>query len=83
MLVTIDAGDSISFRIKKKKTKVETSLHHCYVLAQLIDAELRYKKKLDEYDKKRKNHQRAIRPRKPILLFNKMYHVVLTEIKKP
>lgn len=82
VLVTIEPPDVITFRVKGKRFRVETSLHHCYVLAQMIHANMRYQEKLKDYKAKKKAGQRAVRPKQPAMVFNKIYSEAIMEAQK-
>lgn len=73
IVVTLVPGDVISFRVKGSRTTTEIYLGHCYVLSQIISADQRFKKKVEEYNAKKKSGRIAKRPKKPFLPYSKMY----------
>lgn len=58
LIVELEPGDMLSFRLKGKRTRYETSLHNCYVLAVANTIEGQYKVKMAE-------HKAGKRSRKP------------------
>ena len=66
VIVELQAGDRISFRLKGKKKRYEVSLHKVFLLAMLQTLEGEYQDKLDIYNMKKKaGYPRLRKPRKP------------------
>ncbi len=74
IIVTLEPGDVLSFRIKGTRQEASVSLAHCYQLAQIVEGEVRYKQKVKEYKEKKKLGYRHLRrPKKMDFPFNKIY----------
>lgn len=73
LVVTLEPGDMITFRPKGNRVSVSVYLGHCMMLAQIIDAEQRYKQAVADYKEAKKLGQRKRRPRKPCLPFSRIY----------
>ena len=54
IIVTLEPGDILSFRIKGTRQEASVSLAHCYQLAQIVECEVRYKEYLKTYKEKKK-----------------------------
>ena len=66
MMVELQAGDSISFRLKGKKTRYEVSLHKVFLVALMQKLNNEYMDKMEEYKlKKSAGYKRLRKPRKP------------------
>jgi len=74
IIVEIQPGDIISFRPKGTQKRVEISLGHCYRLAQIINLELEYQKRMKEYKLKKESGIRVKKPTKPNMYASKIYH---------
>lgn len=72
-IVTLLPGDEISFRAKGSRKTYSIFLGHCMRLAQIMTIESEYKQKLADYTMKKKAGMRAVKPRRPLLPFSKMY----------
>lgn len=68
IIVEIDGGDIIRFRIKGTRQVVETSLHFCYRLAQIRTWEEDYQKRLSEYNRKKKLGYKRMRRPRPVMI---------------
>lgn len=73
IIVALLPGDEIEFRIKGTRRRYSAYLGHCFRLAQILTMESEYKAKMQEYGRKKLNGQRAIKPRRPIMPFSKVY----------
>ncbi len=74
IIVTLEPGDMLSFRIKGTQQEATVSLAHCYQLAQIVEGEMRYKQKVKEYKEKKKlGYQHLRQPKKIDFPFNKIY----------
>lgn len=80
LVVTLEPGDCISFRSKGKRTSHEIYLGHCYMLAQIMSADKRFKEAVDNYKKKKAaGYARLKKPRRPSVPFNKIYFDALNK----
>ena len=80
IILTIEPGDMITFREKGKRTEVSVYAGHAYMLAQIMSEESHYKKKVEEYNKKKKLGYKGLRkPRKAQFPYNKIYFKALTQ----
>lgn len=77
IVITLKAGDLVEFRVKGRRTRVEVSLAHCFVLAQLIDANIRYNEAMKAYAEKKKMGLKARKPKKVAIPVNKIYFKAL------
>lgn len=73
ILVSLLPGDEVEFRIKGTRQRFSVYLGHCFRLAQILTLESQYKDKVKAYQERKKSGARAIRPRKPMLPFSKVY----------
>jgi len=80
MIVTLEPGDMISFRLKGKKTTYTVPLHSCFYLGLMNKMQEEYKDKLDTYNmKKNAGYKRMKKPRKPSwAMFTKRLRDVLS-----
>lgn len=77
IIVTLEAGDVIRFRVKGTRQAVSISLSHCMQLANIVSMEQMYKEALQKYAEKKKTGQRARRPKRPANIFSKIYYKAL------
>lgn len=77
LIVSLEPGDILTFRPKGRKHSVSVYLGHCFMLAQIMDTEHRYKEALEKYNQERKLGLRKRRPKKPTLPFSKVYFQAL------
>lgn len=77
IIVSLEAGDSLSFRVKGERMSYDIGLGHCLVLAKMMTADKIYKKKLEAFNQKKKEGKRAKRPKKPFLPYSKFYYNAL------
>lgn len=79
ILVSLEGGDMLSFRIKGTQQVFKVSLGHALNLAIMITMESQYRVKLDTYKDKvklKKKGQylgRVVKPKRPAMPFNKIY----------
>lgn len=79
VLVSLEGGDMLSFRIKGTQQIYTVSLGHCMNLATMLTMESQYRVKLDIYKDKvklKKKGQylgRVVKPKRPAMPFNKIY----------
>ena len=71
ILVEIDGGDLIRFRIKGTRQEYETSLHYVYRLAQIVTYESIYAAKMKKYELEKKAGMRVRKPKKAIIPLDK------------
>lgn len=71
VIVELEPGDIISFRVKRKKERFSVSLHSVYQLALVTTMKKKYAERLNEYKAKRKAGYRARKPKPPTLPFGK------------
>ena len=81
VIVTLEGGDLISFRAKGTRKSYEIYLGHCFVLAQILQANSDYKKKMELYTIKKKAGMRVKKPKKLFLPFSKMYFDAIEKSK--
>lgn len=75
LLVSLEAGDMLSFRVKAHRNDVSVYLGHCYRLAQILDIDIRYHEALKKYNEKKKaGFKRLKKPRRVMPPFNEMYY---------
>ena len=79
VVVTLEPGDLISFRNKGKKTSYTVSLHNVRTLALMQFILEEHKRKVEEYNRKRKaGYPHLRKPKAPTLeVFSKMYRQAL------
>lgn len=65
VIVTIEAPDMITFRMKGKRLRYTTSLHNCMTLAFVNFLMSNYRERVDLYESKRKAGYKVKRPNKP------------------
>jgi hypothetical protein len=73
IILELEPGDVIRFKVKGTRQFVECSLHSAYTLAQLITYERLYAERLKEYEAKRKSGRRAKRPKRPKMFVDKVF----------
>ena len=71
IIIELEAGDVITFRIKGTRKKATISLGYCFQLAQIVQADRDYSEKMKEYNLKKKAGMRVRRPKKANFPFNK------------
>ena len=77
MIVTLEPGDSISFRAKGKRTSYDVPLQACYNLALIFTVNSWYKKKMAEWKAKKKDGLRCRKPKKISAIFTQAYYEAL------
>ena len=77
IIVTLEPGDTISFRAKGKRTSYEVPLQACYFLALIYTVNANYRERMKVWKEKKKNGQRCRTPRKISAIFNQMYYEAL------
>lgn len=79
MVIEIEPGDEITFRVKGKRTRYTVSLHKVYNLALMAFLQENYNTRLAEYNVKKKyGYKRVRRPKPPNLsIFSKEYLISL------
>jgi hypothetical protein len=77
MVVTLKAGDMLSFRPRGKRKSYEVPLQGCYHMALIFTAHETYKQRLKEYEDKRKLGIRARRPKKVPRIFSERAYQAL------
>ena len=79
MIVEIEPGDTITFRVKGKRTRYTVSLHKVYNLALMQFLLENYKVKLEAYKiNKKYGHKRLRKPKPPNMsMFSKEYLISL------
>jgi len=79
IIITLEAGDSITFRVKGTRQKFTVSLAHCFRLAQLNQTDAIYKAKMAEYKVKRGEGTKRLRkPKRTPIPFSKIYFDALS-----
>lgn len=73
VIVSLLPGDEIEFRAKGTRTAYRVYLGHAFRLAQALSMEEIYRDKVKAYQIKKKAGQRAVKPRRPMIPFNKIY----------
>lgn len=77
LIVTIEPPDMITFRAKGSRRRTSLMIGHCLNLAEVMDAESEYKKRMVTYELKRKAGYRCKRPKKPAAWFARVYYRAL------
>lgn len=79
LIVELEPGDEITFRVKGKKTRYTVSLHKVLNLAIIQKMNDEYKEKLEKYKVNKKyGYKRLRKPRRPSsVIFNKEYSMAL------
>lgn len=80
-MVEVKQGDVLEFRVKGKRRRIEIPLAQCVQLAEIWDAEHKYKEALNLYNAKKALGQRAKRPRKAEFPYNDVYFKALSNVK--
>lgn len=76
VIVTLEPGDLINFRIKRKKLSYEISLHQVINLALMQYLRVNYRDKLKVYETKRKVGYKVRKPVRPSFeAFSKHLHI--------
>ena len=70
IILEICPGDMLVFHGKGLRRKIEISLDHCVVLAEIMSANQSYRKALDEY----KAGKRKRKPKKSQFPYSKIYY---------
>jgi len=80
IMVELEPGDQISFRVKGRKTRYTVSLHKVFMLAFIQFMIEKYNEKLSIYKRKKDvGYKRIKRPKKPpIHLFRKEMQLILS-----
>lgn len=66
MIVTLEPGDMLTFRLKGKKTTYSVPLHSCFYLAMMNKMQEEYTEKMEDYKVKQSaGFKRLKKPRKP------------------
>ena len=77
MIVTLEAGDMLTFRAKGKRFKYTVPIQACYNLALIYTVNQRWKERMRAYNEKRKMGLRTRKPKKLPPIFNqKMYEAL-------
>lgn len=80
ILVTLQPGDELEFRIKGTRRKFSIYLGHAFVLAQAMGAEREYQERMAEYKAKKKaGYKRLRRPRKAHIPVSTFYYKAMNE----
>lgn len=78
LVMTLEPGDVLTFRIKGTRQRASVYIGHCFALATIMEMEARYKQRLDAYNAKKKAGAKGLKPpKKPFNPFSKMYHKAL------
>ena len=78
VIVSLEPGDLLSFRIKGTRDLRTVSLAACFNLGTIMQQEEHYKKQLDAYnDKKKLGAKRIRKPRKPYIPLPTIFFRVL------
>lgn len=79
LIVEIEPGDEVTFRVKGKRTRYTVSLHKAFNLAIMQKMNEEYLVKLEKYRQYKKYGGRRVRkPRRPSMdLFNREYQIAL------
>lgn len=67
ILVTIEGGDMINFRIKGTRLSYETTLHYVYRLAQIVHYDRINQQRQKDYEAKKKVGMKVRKPKKIII----------------
>lgn len=80
LIVSLEPGDMISFREKGLKKSFNCYIGHCYVLAQIMQADQEYKERMKNYEERKKKGAKGLRkPKKAFLPFSKIYFDAVTK----
>jgi hypothetical protein len=80
-IVTLKAGDMLEFRAKGKRFKYSVPLAACYNMALIYTAHEWQRARIERYNERRKNGERAKKPRPLARIFNpKLYEALATRI---
>lgn len=83
IIVSLEAGDMISFRTKGKRSEFRIYLGHCLAMAQLLTWNEQYQQKLKIYNEKKKAGYRNLKkPKRSQAPFNEMYYKILNRAIK-
>ena len=77
IIVTLEPGDTISFRAKGKRTSYEVPLQACYNLALIFTVNFWYKEKMKVWKEKKKMGYRCRKPKKMSAIFSQQYYEAL------
>jgi len=77
LIVTLKGGDMIAFRPKGRKVTYEVPLAACYNMALIYSAHEWYRKRLEEYNRKRKAGLRVRKPKPMARIFSRKYYEAL------
>jgi len=80
-MLEVKPGDVLEFRVKGKHRRIEIPLAQCVQLAEIWDAEQRYKEAQTLYKAKQALGKRAKRPRKAEFPYNDVYFKALSNVK--
>lgn len=73
LIVELLPGDELCFRVKGTRQRFSVYLGHCFRLAQLLTLEADYKRRMAEYNERRKYSKGLRRPKRPMMPFSKLY----------
>lgn len=80
VIVSLCPGDEISFRVKGESKERTVYLGQCYVLAQILDMEREYQRRMKLYKERKEIGAKGMkRPHRLTLPFNKMYFEAIRE----
>lgn len=66
ILVILEGGDLITFRIKGTRQQYQTTIHACYKMAQFATWDRMYQDKMKEYKRRKDAGERGVRKPKRI-----------------
>lgn len=80
-MVEMKEGDTLEFRVKGKRRRIEIPLAQCVQLAEIWDAEHRYSEAMRMYKAKKALGRRVKKPRKADFPYNDVYFKALSSVK--
>lgn len=80
VIVELQGGDMLVFRMKGSRKKYEVYLGHCFRLAQIMQNEADFKQRTEQYQMKKKAGFKGLRkPKKSSLPYGNLYFKALKQ----
>jgi hypothetical protein len=80
VIVELQGGDMLVFRMKCSKRRYEIYLGHCFRLAQITQADADFKQRSEQYQMKKKAGFKGLRkPKRSALPYNNLYFKALKQ----
>ncbi len=68
LIISLNQEETITIRVKGTKTKYTVHIINVFTLAKVVELEMMYRKKVDEYKVKKAAGMRTRKPRRPQLM---------------